>query len=44
LAHYRTALRPLLAASPLCDAKRFAASFGEALRGMWKARRKRAGG
>jgi protein O-GlcNAc transferase len=44
LAHYRTALRPMLAASPLCDAGRFAASFGEALRGMWKARRKRAGG
>ncbi len=43
LAHYRTSLRPMLAASPLCDAKRFAASFGDALRGMWKARRTRVG-
>jgi predicted O-linked N-acetylglucosamine transferase (SPINDLY family) len=33
----------MLAASPLCDAKRFAASFGDALRGMWKARRTRVG-
>ncbi|MEY3230688.1 MAG: hypothetical protein RL689_777, partial [Planctomycetota bacterium] len=40
LAHYRSSLRPLLAASPLCDAKRFAATFGDALRGMWKARSK----
>lgn len=33
---YRTSLRDQCAASPLCDAKRFAKNFTKAMRQMWK--------
>lgn len=38
LAHLRAGLRGSLLASPLCDAKGYAARLGEALRGLWRTR------
>ncbi len=34
--NYRGTLRERMTASPLCDAPRFAAMFGETLRGVWR--------
>ena len=36
LAAMRAGLRERMAASPLCDGKRFAANFAEILRGVWR--------
>jgi len=38
LSHYRSALRPAMRRSPLCDGGHFAAEFGRALQRVWDAR------